>query len=218
MDDKNINEPWNHDFACEPQPSRLRLPFPVSVFTIALVHGYSWEDKDLTQQDWLHTPLRREPLPRALSQHGGRGSQALFDWQPWNGINSVAVDSTCARASECRVQVFLDMNKWRCSSDSATHRVPPSWHLGDTGGRNESRAKLLFKSSRKEMQPASGNKHRISSLRVKVSIISIYLTSMFDLEVLKAAEPCGGSHSTGIWITKNKTASWSGTFLGEQSF
>lgn len=57
---------------------------------------------------------------------------------------------------------------------------------------------LLFKSSRKEMQPASGNKHRISSLRVKVSIISIYLTSMFDPEVLKVAEPCGGSHSTGI--------------------
>lgn len=56
---------------------------------------------------------------------------------------------------------------------------------------------LLFKSSRKEMQPASG-KHRISSLRVKVSIISIYLTSMFDPEVLKVAEPCGGSHSTGI--------------------
>lgn len=47
------------------------------------------------------------------------------------------------------------------------------------------------------MQPAS-DKHRISSLRVKVSIISIYLTSMFDLEVLKVAEPCGGSHSTGI--------------------
>lgn len=59
-------------------------------------------------------------------------------------------------------QVFLDVNRWLCRSDSATHWVPPSWHLGDTGGRDESRAKSWLKSSRKWLRLASC-KHRIVS-------------------------------------------------------
>lgn len=37
-------------------PVSTSLPVSDSPCVIALVHGYSWEDKDLTQQDWLHAP------------------------------------------------------------------------------------------------------------------------------------------------------------------